>query len=482
MQNDTAEPKGAPYWPLELDEEHMRGLVGEALERVISHIEELPSQPVWGEEGGKELGEELRTTFGERGTSPRGLLDLLFDEALSVTYNTASGGYFAFIPGGGLFSSAVADFIGDVINRYVTMWISAPGLVQMEADVVRWCSDLVGFGPEAGGYLSSGGSMSNLTGVTTARREKLPPDFLDGVLYTSTQAHHSVRKAALLAGFPAENVRMIGVDAGFRIQVDQLAARIAQDRRAGLRPFMIVANGGTTNTGAVDPLLELADLAEQEDLWLHVDAAYGGFFCLTPRGRKALEGIERADSVTMDPHKSLFLPLGTGCLVARDRHALIRAHTVEARYLPEQHRTADYVNFADVGPELSRDFRGLRMWLPLKLHGVQAFRDALNEKLDLAEYTHRRLTGIPSVEIVAPPLLTITAFRLRVPGATEDELNEINREFWTLVNDTRRFFLTPTIIDGRFILRMCILHLRTHREIVDFALDTIETVAEKLSI
>ncbi|HEY5579212.1 MAG TPA: aminotransferase class V-fold PLP-dependent enzyme [Acidimicrobiia bacterium] len=469
------------YWPLECDESQMRTLAEAALSRVITHLTSLREAPAWGEEGGQALAETLRTSFAEEGAPLDMLLDTLFDQALDVTYNTASGGYFAFIPGGGLFASAVADLIADSINRYVAMWIAAPGLVQMEADVVRWCADLVGLGPEAGGYLSSGGSMANLTAVITARREKLPPHFLEGVLYTSDQAHHSVKKAALLAGFPQDNLRTIPVDSAFRMRVDALAAQIGNDRAAGLRPFMVVANGGSTNTGAVDPLPAIADVCHTEDLWLHVDAAYGGFFLLTERGRKAMRGIEQADSVTMDPHKGLFLPLGTGCLVVRDRLALLRAHAVEADYLPEDHRTDEFVNFADLSPELSRDFRGLRVWLPLRLHGVGAFRAALDEKFQLSDVAHRRLQRMPSVEIVALPQLTITTFRMKVPGASEDELNELNREFWTLINEGRRFFLSPTIIDGRFVIRLCILHLRTHREIVDYALDTIERVADKLS-
>ncbi len=475
-------PEQSPRpWPLELDEHQMRSLAEAALERVIPHLVELADAPAWGEEGGEELARAVRGRFDEEGTDPKTLLVKLFDEALDVTYNTASGGYLAFIPGGGLFSSAVADLIADSINRYVTMWISAPGLVQMEADAVRWCSDLVGFGPEAGGYLSSGGSMANLTALVTARRERLPDDFLEGVIYASDQAHHSVPKAALLAGFPRENLRLIPVDERFRMSTSRLVEQIRADRRAGLEPFLIVANAGTTNTGAVDPLVELAEIARRENLWLHVDAAYGGFFLLTERGAAALEGIEASDSVTMDPHKGLFLPLGTGCLVVRDRGSLLRAHSVEADYLPEAHRTDEYVNFADMSPELSRSFRGLRVWLPLKLHGVAAFREALDEKLDLAQVAHDRLKDMPAMEMVAEPQLSITAFRLNPPGVAERDLNELNREFWNLVTEGRRFFLSPTIVRGQFVLRICILHLRTHREIVEYALDTIERAAEKLT-
>lgn len=468
-------------WPLEPDPDEMREMVAAAMDRIVPHIEALQHAPAWAEEGGEELSAAFKTRFGDKPTPLPDLLDPIFDEAVKISYNTASPGYFAFVPGGGLFASAVADLIADAINRYVTLWFQAPGLVQIEADVVRWCADVVGFGAEAGGYLSTGGSMANLSAITTARREKLPPNFLDGVLYASTQAHHSVTKAAMLAGFPPKQIRSIDVDAKYRIKVDALRDAISADLERGLRPFCVIANGGTTNTGAIDPLTEIADLADEHDLWMHVDAAYGGFFALTERGRLALRGVDRADSVAMDPHKSLFLPIGTGSLVVQDRGTLFRAHSVEATdYLPEDFLTADFVNFADVSPELSREFRGLRLWLPLKLHGVQAFRDALDEKLDLTEYALGELTAMEGIEIVAEPQLTIIAFRLHPPGVDGNELNELNREFFALINESRRVALSPTILDGDFVMRMCIMHMRTHQEHVDWALDEIHRAADKL--
>ena len=282
---------------------------------------------------------------------------------------------------------------------------------------MRWFCDIIGYPASAGGFLTTGGSLANFSAIFTARRERLPEDFLAGSLYTSSQTHHSVQKAALLAGFPAHNVREIPTDEQFRIRLDVLQHHIEADRQAGLTPFLIIGNAGTTNTGAVDDLTALADIAHQHGLWLHVDAAYGGFFMLTQRGRARLGGIERADSVTLDPHKGLFLPFGTGSLLVREREALKRAHQGEAAaYLPTMQDDPDCVDFCQISPELSRDFRGLRVWLPLKMHGIQPFRQALDEKLDLAAWATAELKKIPEVEIVAEPQLSIVAFRLNRPG------------------------------------------------------------------
>jgi hypothetical protein len=258
--------------------------------------------------------------------------------------------------------------------------------VQLEVNVIRWFCQLVDYPESSGGYLSSGGSMANFTAVFTARRERLPEDFLDGTIYVSDQIHHSVTRAATLAGFPWSAVRTVPVDEAWRIRVDELEQVIAEDRKNGRTPFMIVGSAGTTNTGAIDDLEALADVAEREELWLHLDAAYGGFFVLTDRGRRRMAGIGRADSITLDPHKGLFLPYGTGCLLVRDGGALKRAHSVQADYMPPLQEADDLIDFCEISPELSRDFRGLRAWLPIKMHGLEAFRAALDEKLDLTEW------------------------------------------------------------------------------------------------
>lgn len=469
-----------PSPELEPDAAEMRRLVYAALDRIVAHVESLPGQPAADVADAAELARSLAEPLPETGASFESLLDLLFDRAVPKSFNTAGPGYLAYIPGGGLFHTAVADLIADSVNRYVGVWQAAPALAQLEANVGRWLCQIVGYPAGALGLLTSGGSLANFIALATARRERLPEDFLRGVLYASNQAHHSVQKAALLAGFPARNVREVASDGRFRLDVGALRAAVASDRTAGLTPFLIVGNAGTTNTGAVDDLAGLADVAAAEGLWLHVDAAYGGFFLLTERGRRVMRGIERADSVTLDPHKGLFLPYGTGALVVRDGGTLRRAHGLHAQYLPARPPGDDFVDFSEVSPELSRSFRGLRVWLPVKTLGIAPFRRALDEKLDLAASAAAELRKVQGVEIVAEPQLSLLAFRLVRTGLDAPALDALNRRFLDRVNARRRVYLTGTVAHGRFVLRICVLSFRTHEDRMAAALEDIRAAAAEV--
>lgn len=459
----TLEPSGSEF----------RRLVDQAMDRIVAHVDSLATQPAADVSGAAELARSLVEPLPEAGTPFEELLDLVFDTAVPKSFNTAGPGYLAYIPGGGILHSAVAELIAAAVNRYVGVWIAAPALAQLEANVVRWFADIVGYGDGASGFLTSGGSLANFSAVVAARRNMLGDEFHQGTLYASDQVHHSVLKAAMLAGFKAGDVRSVGSDAAFRVKVDELERRIAADRKDGRAPFMIVASAGTTNTGAVDDLERLADLAQKHGLWLHVDGAYGGFFLLTERGRAVMRGIERADSVVLDPHKGLFVPYGTGSLVVREGETLKRAHSVSADYMPPMQEDERLIDFCQVSPELSRPFRGLGVWLPLKLLGVEPFRANLNEKLDLTRWATEQLRGIPGIEIAAEPQLSVVAFRLTGTGQDVEDLNRLNREFLDRINSRRRVYLTSTMLNGRFTLRICVLSFRTHMDRMEQALEDI---------
>lgn len=464
---------------LELAPEDLRRLIADAADRIVAHVESLPRQPAAVTEGGAALARSLAEPMPATARAWPELLDLLFERVIPVSFNTAGPGYLAYIPGGGLPQTAVADLISGATNRYVGVFAAAPGLAQIEANVVRWFCDMVGYPSASGGILTTGGSLSNFSALVTARRERLPANFLSGVLYASDQTHHSVQKAAQLAGFPEENVHEIPTDGQFRMRIDALTQRVAADRAAGLQPFLVVGNAGTTNTGAVDDLAGLADLAQRESLWLHVDAAYGGFFLMTGRGRERMAGIERSDSITLDPHKGLFLPYGTGSLLVRDREALRRAHALSADYMPSMQEDADLVDFNLLSPELSRGWRGLRVWLPMQMHGAEPFRRNLEEKLDLAEWASGELRAIGGMEILAEPQLSIVAFRLRPAGAREDTLDALNRDLMRRINARGRIYLTGTNLRDRFAIRICVLSFRTHRDRMEMGLEDIRrSVAE----
>ncbi len=451
-------------YPLEPNSSQMRSLVDAAMERIVAHVESLPTQPAMNVEGATEYARTLIEPLPQRGEAYESLLDFLFNEAIPRSFNAAGPGYLAYVPGGGLFHSAVADLIADAVNRYVGVCAAAPALVQLESNVVRWFCEIIGLPRGSGGVLTSGGSLANFTSIVAARKAMLPDDFLRGTLYCSEQIHHSFQKAANLAGFPYANVRELPVDATFRIRVEALEEAIARDRANGFTPFLIAGSAGTTGTGAVDDLEALARIARRENLWFHVDGAYGALFALTDRGRATLRGIEQADSVILDPHKTLFLPFGTGAVLVRDARTLHRAHSLHAEYLPKMQQEDELVDFCEISPELSRDFRGLRVWLPLKMFGITPFREQLDEKLDLTTYAVDALRSIEGIEIVAEPQLTIAAFRLVREGA---DLNALNRELLDRINAKKRVMLTPTTLDGKFVIRICIVSHRTHRDRID---------------
>jgi len=449
---------------LEIQGKELESLIRLATERILRYIDSLPAQPSADNRDPAGLARSLREPMPESGEPAERLLDLLFEKVIPRGFNTAGPGYLAYIPGGGLPQSAVADLVADATNRYVGVFAAAPGLAQIEANVVRWFCSIVGYPDSAGGILTTGGSLSNFSALLAARRDRLPENFLKGTIYVSDQTHHSIQKAAMLAGFPEGNVREIPSDSEFRISVDALEDRIASDRAAGWTPFFLVGNAGTTNTGAVDDLVALAGIAARERLWLHVDAAYGGFFALTERGRRRFAGIERADSIVLDPHKSLFLPYGNGSLLVRDPETLKRAHALSAEYLPPMQEESDLTDYNLMSPELSRDWRGLRVWLPFRMHGAGVFRTNLDEKLDLAEWAQRELRTISGVEILAPPQLSTLAFRFVRPGWSDSETNAQNEKLLDLINGRKRVYLTATRLRGRFSIRICVLSFRTHRD------------------
>ncbi|MEZ0236073.1 MAG: aspartate aminotransferase family protein [Actinomycetota bacterium] len=461
--------------PLDPAPAEMRAMGESALEYLIGFIHGLDDAPAEATEGAVELARELRGVPPERG----GDFEPLFDEAqraIAHTFEYAGPGYLAYIPGGGLYTAALADFLAQGVNRYVGLWQPSPAVVQIEENVTTWLCDVFDYPEGSQGLLLSGGSMANLSAMVTARHAKLGEDFLDGTYYVSEQAHASVTKAATIAGFSKRNLRIVPTDAELRMDPEALRALVGEDRAAGLRPFLVAPSAGTTNTGAIDPLDAIADIAADEGLWMHVDGAYGGFFQLTERGRAAFRGIERSDSVTLDPHKGMFLPYGTGGLVVRDGQELRDAHYEGAAYLQDLPPTGELPNYSEYSAELSRDWRGLRVWFPLRLHGVAAFREALEEKLDLAGVVAEALEADPNVEVCWRPQLSTVAFRL-----ADDADDERQAEFLRRINASKRVFLSSTRIHGRYVLRICIVSHRTHRDRIDECIEIVAKAAAELA-
>jgi len=459
--------------------------IGDAvLQRAIGFVESVDGRPASDAEGITD--DAIAALLSPPPEHPGDLEELLdrFDAAADRAVETAGPGAMGWIPSGGIFASAVVDLYARVRNRYVGMTDLAPGAAALEHGVIRWMARLCGLPEQATGLLLSGGSLANLTAIVAARDDRLGGQIAAGTFYVSEHAHQSVTKAARLAGLPAANVRFVPTSSELRLDVAAAARMIAKDRDAGLRPFLLVGSAGTTNTGTIDELDALATLAAAERMWFHIDGAYGGLFSLTERGRARMRGLERADSITLDPHKSLFIPYGTGALLVRDPAPLRAAHASDGQYLQDLDTHPEVPDFSDLGPELSRELRGLRVWLPLHLYGVGAFRDQLDEKLDLTQVAYQRLSAEPALEVPWKPDLTVVAYRFRPRGDDAEAIAEADaasRKLFRRVVDTRRIAISTTIIDGRFTLRICILSHRTHADRVDEALNIIIHAARGLA-
>jgi aromatic-L-amino-acid decarboxylase len=451
----------------------MRSIGTQAVDYVADFISARESAPASDLEGAYDLAASLRGGFPEEGEDFAGLLEII-DRAARKAYDTAGPGYLAYIPGGGLFASAIADLLADTTNRFMNISAPAPALVQLEANVVRWLCDEFEFPSDSQGILTSGGSMANFSAVVTARETHLGEDLHGGRLYISEHVHHSISKSARLAGFPHAAIRRVRCDEHLRMDMDALRDLVHADRKEGAHPFLVVGSAGTVNTGTVDPLEEISGFCKSEDVWFHVDGAYGGFFQLAPAGRERLSGVESADSITLDPHKGLFLPYGTGSLIVRDGALLKAAHFEGAGYLPQSSADAELPDFADYSSELSRDFRGLRVWLPLHLHGVAAFRRALAEKLELARRVYEALIQIDELDVPWEPDLSIVAFRPRSGGS------EAAQRLLDAINQSRRIFLSSTTIEDKMFLRVCVLSHRTDERRIEEAIEIIVKAVSNL--
>jgi aromatic-L-amino-acid/L-tryptophan decarboxylase len=466
--------------PLDPSAEERVNLRDKVVAYADTFMEGLAGRPVFVASDGED-NSLYDSPISEGSTDTNEALDLLDRGVNRSGVTIGSAGHLAYIPGSNLYASALADYLAAVINRYSGLYFASPGAVRMERVLLRWMANLLGYPATSAGDLTSGGSIANLVGIVTAREAHglKARDFGRTVVYLSEQTHHAIDKALRIAGLKESVKRMIPLDGRHRMRAEALEEAIEGDAKAGLRPWLIAATAGTTDTGAVDPLDELADVARHNSLWLHVDGAYGAPFALTEQGKQILRGIERSDSVVLDPHKGLFLPFGSGAVLVREGSHLLDAHHYDASYLQDKDTLAsgDEVSPADLSPELTRPFRALRLWLPLKLAGVAPFRAALEEKLLLARHFHRRMQLEDGFEVGPPPDLSIVTFRYLPRQGDPDAFN---RRLIDAVQRDGRVFLSSTKIDGRFTLRVAILSLHTHLETIELAIEILREKAELL--
>src|SRR5437588_4292195 len=454
----------ADHSRIALSHEEMREFGYRVVDLLADHFANVQDGPV----GAKRDPAQLISLFDqdppETGCDPKELLAQLEREVFPNNLHVDHPRFFAFVPGPNNFVSTMADALAAGFNIFNGTWLGGSAAAAVELGVVRWLCRICGFPTAAGGLFVSGGSMANLTALVTARHSLLQNRVAGATVYFSDQTHSSVERAMRVIGFVPDQMRKLESDNTFRLSIQSLRAAIADDRAKGLRPFCVIANAGTTNTGAVDPLSELADLAAEEKLWLHIDGAFGVAAVLSERGREMLRGLERADSISLDPHKWLFQSFECGCVLVRDAALLKSAFQIKPDYLRDVHRSVEEFNPCDYGVQLTRSFRALKVWLSLQTFGLAAFRQAITRGFELAELAERELRARKGWEILSPAQMATVCFRFGNSAELQTQLvDAMMKDGYAL--------LTSTELRGAVSLRLCTINPRTTES------DIIETVS-----
>lgn len=462
---------------LQLDREEMRALGYLVVDTLVEHFDGLACRAA-GRIGDRAALDALfREPPPEQGTDVRGLVRHLRDTVFGTMMHVDHPRFFAFVPSPSNFVGAMADALVSGFNPFVGTWFGGSGPAEIELVTVDWLRQLCGFPETAGGLFLSGGSMANLTALAVARHGLPDGDISRAVIYYSDQTHSSIDRALSVLGFAPAQVRRLPCDERFRLPLGALERELASDRALGHVPFCIVANVGTTNTGAVDPLPELAALCRRERIWLHGDGAYGAAAVLCEQWRGLLDGLSDLDSLSLDPHKWLFQPFEIACVLVRESRLLKDAFRILPEYLRDAHRLREEVNFCDHGIQLTRGFRALKLWLSLKAFGLEAFRQAVAWGFHLAELAEARLRESPVWEIVSPAQMGIVAFRYATGNRSPEARDAINQQLAADITASGFAVIASTTLRGRITLRLCTINPRTTEDDIRETIARLEALA-----
>lgn len=462
---------------LTLSEHEMRLYGQQVLDMVIEHFLTLSEAPVAQPTDERMLAEWYKEPVPNHGEDFEAVLSELKDKALNTMTHLDHPRCFAFVPSPSNYVSVLAEFIASSYNIFAGAWLGPSGVAAIEMKSVAWLKQIFDLDNHAGGLFVSGGSMANLTALAVARHTKLRNNPMNASVYFSDQTHSSVPKGLKILGFQPYQIRKVSSNDHYELSLDVLRTMIDNDRKRGLVPFCIVANAGTTNTGAVDPLNLLSSYCEEEGLWLHVDAAYGGGSILSGEGKNLLEGIQEADSVTIDPHKWLFQPYEIGCVLVKDKNHLKEAFKVSAEYLDILEHHSEQTNYCDYGVQLTRGFRALKFWMSLKTYGLDNFRSAVERGISNAQYVQTVLEKNDFWEIVTPAQIGVINFCIRNENPLPKEFyNKLSKEI--LLDGFA--MITPTKLKERMVLRMCTINPRTSEHDIEQTLEKMEQCARQL--
>jgi glutamate/tyrosine decarboxylase-like PLP-dependent enzyme len=473
LRRELAEPLAHP------DLASLGTLTSRTSDWLLRYHATLPDQPVGRTGSRAELEALLREPPPEAGRDFAAVLAEFEAKVVRHAFRPNHPRFLAFIPSAPTFVSVLGDFLCAGTNFFAGVWLEAAGPSEVELIVLDWSKEFLGYPREAGGILTGGGSEANLTALLVARERLGYPERGRAMLYVTEQRHWSVDRAARVIGLRPDQVRPVPADDSMRLGPAALKAAVRRDREAGSLPWAVVANAGATNTGTVDPLADLADVCAAEGLWLHVDAAYGWPAVLVPEGRAVLDGIGRADSITLDPHKWFGQTFESGCVLVRDGRRLGETFAMRPEYMQDVEPAADEINFCDHGLALTRRFRALKIWLSIKVHGVGWFRALVQRCCDLADLGEALLRRAPGFEILCPRQLSIVCFRYVPPGklCSEPELDRLNLDLVEALRVSGRAFLSSTRLGGRVALRLCFVNWRTTAADVEEVVQRLEALA-----
>jgi len=464
--------------PFDLTQDQMREMGYAVVDMIINHFQNTEQTRPTTLCSRKEMDWLLQEPIPQTGSDAMEVLKHVQENIVSHSAHLGHPKFYSFVPSPNNIVSTFADALATGFNLFSGAWVSSPGAAEIEILTMNWLLQLFGLPVvEGGGLFVSGGSMANLTAMATARHCKLAEKFDQGVIYWSDQTHSSVERAALVIGLRKDQLRILPSDDQFRIQVDALKEAVEQDVAAGKKPFLVVANSGTTNTGAVDPLFQISTVCRHHNLWMHVDGAYGGASILSDDGKKALAGIELADSITIDPHKWFHQPFEIGCLMVRDKTQLAGTFRTRPVYLRDLAGAAEEVNFYDHGIQLTRRFRALKFYMSMKTFGLETFQKSVTQAIDLAKWLQTELETRPHWEVITDPSLAVITFRLRPEGQdlSEEELDRLNQKVSDKIIADGKAMLATTKVHNKTVLRMCLINHRTKRKHILETLQDLES-------